>query len=74
MKLEEAKINAMGSLSDATPYFSNSRMIKVYFYHVLYYHILGPLSYFVVLIFSGDMYAKNIAFRFEKTLGVFYFS
>jgi hypothetical protein len=62
----------MGNLSDATPYFSVSRLIKVYLYHVLNFLFIGPLAYFVVWIFSGKTYAHNIAFGPIKTMMFFF--
>jgi hypothetical protein len=64
----------MGILSDATPYFSFSRLVKVYLYHVLNLLVIGPFAYFVVWLFSGKIYAHNIAFGIQKRMEHFFAS
>lgn len=71
-RLEELKVKSMGDLSDATPYFSGSRLIKVFLYHVIYFLMIGPMAYFPVAIFSGHTYAQNIAFGFIKPMALFF--
>ena len=62
----------MGILSDATPYFSFSRLVKVYLYHVLNFILIGPFAYFVVWLFSGKIYAHNLAFGIQKSMLQFF--
>jgi hypothetical protein len=47
-------------------------MAMVFFYHVLNFMIIGPLTYFVVVLFSGHNYALNSAFGFRKTMMSFF--
>lgn len=72
MRLEELKVKSMGDLSDATPYFSFSRLIKVFIYHMLNFLMIGPMAYFPVVMVSGHTYAKNIAFFPAKPLMPFF--
>jgi len=60
--LNEAKFTSMNHLSDVTPVFNLRASIVGFIYHILYYLLLGPLTYFVVWAFSGRIFAENMRF------------
>lgn len=53
---------SMADLSDATPFFSTRTFLISFVYHFVNFFILGPLTFLVVIPFSGKWYAKNTGF------------
>jgi hypothetical protein len=58
----------MGDLSDVTEFIDIKTFAKVFFYHILRFCILGPLTWPFVALFSGRQYATNLGFAFNRLL------
>ena len=71
-QFEDAKIQQMIHVSDATPQWNMGQFVKSLIYHNLVMVFLGPMSLIILICFENITFLKNSAFWPNKATGMFF--